>query len=101
MLLFVCATVTFVTFVAGLIGHLLFSVIKLKLSFLELSSGLMGRKKSSPRWHEVQEAQLFNWNMEEAEALAAIPTANAIEVPAQDATPNEPAQRNRKARKRS
>ena len=49
-------------------------------------------------WHEVEEAQLFN--MEKAEALAApaVPTANAVEVPAQDATPNE---LQRKTKKRS
>lgn len=59
----------------------------------------MGRKKSTPRWHEVQEGWLAVLNTEDAEALAAMPTADAVEVPAQDATPNEPAQR--KARKRS
>ena len=49
----------------------------------------MPSKKSAPRWHAAPAVEGRPSTVEEAEALAVAPVAEAIEVPAEDATPNE------------
>ena len=58
----------------------------------------MPSKKSAPRWHAAPAVEARPSTVEEAETLAVAPVAEAIEVPAVDATPNQGAGGHKRSR---